>query len=143
MNHYRFGPTHGRCAPKAIHYHTFAQEINQYQHYVKGVWNFDMKFIGNNLILREDIWIKYKLDGHLSTSDADVPWARMTSCTAAIDVLTAPLRERSKSLIFDINPDMGYFAAPYGKISGLAKIQTLTYGTMEPGSILALLALSP
>ncbi|EEQ31943.1 uncharacterized protein MCYG_04762 [Microsporum canis CBS 113480] len=70
MNHYRFGPTHGRCAPKAIHYHTFAQEINQYQHYVKGVWNFDMKFIGNNLILREDIWIKYKLDGHLSTSDA-------------------------------------------------------------------------
>ncbi|EFQ99080.1 hypothetical protein MGYG_08960 [Nannizzia gypsea CBS 118893] len=61
MNHYRFGPRHGKCAATVTHTRTFFLEISSSPFPTHGVWNFDIKYISNNLILKEDIWIMYHL----------------------------------------------------------------------------------
>ncbi|EZF72294.1 hypothetical protein H105_05655 [Trichophyton soudanense CBS 452.61] len=69
MNHYRFGPTHGRCAAAAMNINTFYLKPHGEYWSTKGVWNFDIKFISNNLILKEDVWIMYRASFPHDASD--------------------------------------------------------------------------
>ncbi|EZF35334.1 hypothetical protein H109_04035 [Trichophyton interdigitale MR816] len=69
MNHYRFGPTHGRCAAAAMSIHTFYLKPHGEYWSTKGVWNLDIKLISNNLILKEDVWIMYRASFPHDASD--------------------------------------------------------------------------
>lgn len=69
MNHYRFGPTHGRCAAAVMSIPTFYLKPHGEYWSTKGVWNFDVKLISNNLILKEDVWIMYRASFPHDASD--------------------------------------------------------------------------
>ncbi|KAM5469327.1 hypothetical protein MferCBS49748_002998 [Microsporum ferrugineum] len=66
MNHYRFGPTHGRPATKVTHYHTFADRGYEGSVHVKIAWNFDVKLIDGNLVLKQDMWATYQVNNSTS-----------------------------------------------------------------------------